>query len=139
MDPFRIITQKRGRQIAIDKAPRGRAQPEIVHKDSQGFAAPQESKSKFQCAKIFRTIYQDDVACLEPALAEEEVNRRSRQSTLSHSRNLSAATVTSGEAGSDSRLTIEALGKSRARTSVLWARARPDSNILAGFWEATEA
>jgi hypothetical protein len=61
LDPCRIIAQKCGRQIAIDKAPRGRAQPEIVHKDSQGFAAAQESESQFQCAKIFRTIYQDDI------------------------------------------------------------------------------
>ena len=75
----------------------------------------------------------------EPGLAAKEVNRRTDNRHCSHSRNLSAATVTSGEAGSDSRLTIEASGKSRERTSVLWARARPDSIILTGFRPATKA
>ncbi len=64
-----------------------------------------------------------------PARAEEEVNRRSDNRHCSHSRSRSAAIFTSDDVGSDSRLTIKALGKSRARTSVLWARARPDSII----------
>ncbi len=78
----------------------------------------------FQSAEVFWSVDQDDVACLKESRQEHE--RIAKAASLhSRSRAISRAAIsTSGEAASDSRLTMALCGNCFDNTSVL-LRARP--------------
>ncbi|MEP6685485.1 MAG: hypothetical protein ABJB22_01800, partial [Verrucomicrobiota bacterium] len=55
-DPVRIVAQECGGQMAIDKAPGRKAQPEIMHENGAWFPGAEKSQGQLERAKILRAV-----------------------------------------------------------------------------------